>query len=54
MSHITNPINSRLERERESFKNVGAYEALRITTDQHSPEWVANIIDEYVHGTLNY
>lgn len=47
-------INSRLERERKSFKNVGVYEALRITANQHSPEWVANIIDEYVHGTLNY
>lgn len=47
-------INSRLEREREDFKKVSAYSNLMITTGSHSPEWVANIINEYVHGTLNY
>ena len=53
-TETSNEINTRLEEERETFKNVDAFINLKITTGEHSPEWAANIINEYVRGTLNY
>lgn len=47
-------IDARLQKEREDFKEVDAYRSLRITVGKHPAGWVANIIDQYVRGTLNY